>query len=350
MLLAAVVAQTPQPSLSAGGDSLLSVRPLYAAAGAAVNVVYNRPGSDGCYRQSGVTTAVNGNQVTHDYRIWAEGEICTEALVRGGFTTSYVPPKPGTYEGLVRINGNIASRYALRVFATPQAAERAMLADAAAFDDWTLQQILGAITPEQKGLAKALVPRVRKVLAEQVASPTWYAVLQFLGSTLHLDLIRAVKPELAATPEPSSSAYAYHKWTVLTRIASDKELAAKIEETACTQGGAADGIFTAAKEQNKPGLCVPIRKAAQRIRKECNHWHNGYAALLSTPACGKEVVTLLNDDPPDYSFLAQIESLAGHAPYRQVIRHRLPAWRKGLTGEYAESYRQILQRLENAVK
>lgn len=350
LILAALLAQAPMPNLAPGGDTALSVRPLYTAAGATVNVTYNRSGPNGCYRQSGAGTTIAGTEITHAYKTWYEGEFCTEALVRGGFSASFVAPAPGVYQGRVLMNDAAAAGYTLRVFATPSEADRAMQTDAATFDDWTLQQMLGAMTPEQKPLAKALVPRIRTVLAGQPATPLWYAVLQFLGTTPHLDVLRAVRTELAAAPEQAGTAYAYHKWIVLARITPDKELARQIEQSACTYSGPADAIFTAAKDHKTPGLCAPIRKAAQRIRKECNRWHNGYAALLATPACRNEVVTLLNDAPPDYAFLAQLESQAGQEPYKTIIRNKLPAWHKGLTGEFAESYRQILQRLENAVK
>ena len=56
---------------------------------------------------------IEGKEITHAYTFSYVGEICTMALVDGGFKTSVVLPEAGQYTGKIMVNGEEKGRYTL---------------------------------------------------------------------------------------------------------------------------------------------------------------------------------------------------------------------------------------------
>lgn len=91
------------------------VKPEQAALGAPVEVVYAAAGPNGCYHQSEVVHEIGDGTIVHRYTTWADGEICTMALVPGGFVTTVTPPAAGLWAGRVEVNGEVRATYTVTV-------------------------------------------------------------------------------------------------------------------------------------------------------------------------------------------------------------------------------------------
>ncbi len=102
-----------EPPASASGALTLSPSP--APLGAEVTVTFDRPGSDGCYRQTEPTLALAGATYTFAYTTSREGEVCTMALVPGGFTAPLKPVHAGTWTVAVQVDGVTVASEALVV-------------------------------------------------------------------------------------------------------------------------------------------------------------------------------------------------------------------------------------------
>ena len=79
-------------------QSYLQVIPLYSVVNQPVAISFSLYGADGCYplhtradgcyRQSKAKTSLKGDRILHQYRTWRQGEVCTQAIVPGGFATT----------------------------------------------------------------------------------------------------------------------------------------------------------------------------------------------------------------------------------------------------------------------
>lgn len=97
-------------------DAELTV-PSTIPLGDAYTAVFSRMGPNGCYRQSEVTTQVNNGEkkVFHRYTTSSEGEMCTEALVPGGFSAEVMLAERGEWRGTVQVDGQTVSTYTITV-------------------------------------------------------------------------------------------------------------------------------------------------------------------------------------------------------------------------------------------
>lgn len=91
--------------------------PETARLGEAVGVTFSKMGANGCYRQTDVETEVNHGEkkVFHRYTTSSEGEMCTQALVPGGFKTEITLPERGAWTGTVLVDGTEAASYTLTI-------------------------------------------------------------------------------------------------------------------------------------------------------------------------------------------------------------------------------------------
>jgi hypothetical protein len=93
------------------GDGAVRISARVLAPGQELEVVFVRPGKDGCYRQGPVTTELGDHVITHSYTTSREGDTCTEALVPGGFEAKVKPPSTGQWEGRVIVDGKQVALY-----------------------------------------------------------------------------------------------------------------------------------------------------------------------------------------------------------------------------------------------
>lgn len=113
----------PAPADDAPSDSPPSVGsdgltvPSTVSLGSPYTVVYDRQGPNGCYRQTDVVNQMNTGEkkVFHRYTTSFEGEMCTQMLVPGGFTTEVTLPERGTWSGTVQVDGKTLSAYTVTV-------------------------------------------------------------------------------------------------------------------------------------------------------------------------------------------------------------------------------------------
>lgn len=104
-------AEKPAPSEPPmAPEGLLNI-PSTVTAGEEFMVGFVSMGSNGCYQQTEVETTIEGQEITHAYTFSYVGEICTMALVDGGFKTYVVVPEAGQYTGKIMVNGEEKGRY-----------------------------------------------------------------------------------------------------------------------------------------------------------------------------------------------------------------------------------------------
>jgi hypothetical protein len=92
----------PTPPIPVG-DPTAGALILAPAGDGQVRVMFSRPGSNGCYRQGAVTAVVEGSTVRFSYTTARDGDVCTMALVPGGFSGLLRPPVAG--EVVVVVDG-----------------------------------------------------------------------------------------------------------------------------------------------------------------------------------------------------------------------------------------------------
>lgn len=111
-------AVTPEatPTLAVVASEGLTV-PSTVSLGDAFTVAFNRDGPNGCYRQTEVNTQLNNGEkkVFHRYTTSSEGEMCTQMMVPGGFTTEVTLPERGEWSGTVQVDGKTAATYTIAV-------------------------------------------------------------------------------------------------------------------------------------------------------------------------------------------------------------------------------------------
>lgn len=215
LLIAALLCAWPAAGRAQGMEGL-SISPIYASVHRTVTVVWSRPGSDGCYRQSGVATEVSGRIIRHGYRTWSEGSTCTEALKRGGFTADLSLGEPGVYQGEIRINGAVVATYALRVFPDEDVALAALASDLSALSEAELGSAIAearAAASHRDELERALAALAPRCLGRP-GTPVFRQILEWLQETQDLALVRGLEPQIRALPEP----YGEAKWQLLARI------------------------------------------------------------------------------------------------------------------------------------
>ncbi len=86
------------------GDPTSGALIVAPAADGQVRVTWSRPGSNGCYRQGPVTAEVEGAVVRFRYTTSRDGDVCTMALVPGGFSGLLRPPA-ASYVVVVVVDG-----------------------------------------------------------------------------------------------------------------------------------------------------------------------------------------------------------------------------------------------------
>lgn len=101
----------PSPPIPVG-DPMSGALIVAPAADGQVRVTWSRPGSNGCYRQGPVAAEVEGAVVRFRYTTSRDGDVCTMALVPGGFSGLLRPPA-ASYEVVVVVDGAERGRKAI---------------------------------------------------------------------------------------------------------------------------------------------------------------------------------------------------------------------------------------------
>ena len=84
--------------------------------GTPLNVVFNTLYPNGCWRQSEPTHSVDDVQITHSYTTnQLENQICTMAMVPGGFSTQINLENTGKYTGRILVDGSERAQYTVTV-------------------------------------------------------------------------------------------------------------------------------------------------------------------------------------------------------------------------------------------
>ncbi len=109
------VAEAPRRPPSPGSLNA----PSSVDVGQTFTVRYDSPGTDGCYRQEDEGVKFGDGTILHRYRTWSEGEMCSMAMVPGGFSHQVTLAKAGTWTGTIERDGKVVSRYT--VTASPRA-------------------------------------------------------------------------------------------------------------------------------------------------------------------------------------------------------------------------------------
>lgn len=183
-------APTPSGPPPNWAQQYLQAIPLYSVAGQPVTVTFNLYGADGCYRQSAAKTTVKGDRIRHQYKTWREGDVCTQAIVPGGFETAVTLTEPGTYRGEVLRDRQLVASYSLQVFPDETAATTAQQQALRTLSPWELTQVVKQVTqtPDRQ-LERALVPFITAYIVETDPEPLWQAIADWLQRTPHLDII-----------------------------------------------------------------------------------------------------------------------------------------------------------------
>jgi hypothetical protein len=344
--LLGVVAALALVAGRAQGD--LSVQPPYAVVGETVAVNFVSMGRNGCYRQSGVENEIRGRTIIHRYRAWSEGEYCTQALVHGGFNTQIVLEAPGTYSGEIRINQGKAGSYTLRVFASRDQAQAAMLGSLPDLSDSELLQVVPLVASRAElETEKALLEVVRGHIARGPESPLFYAIIAWLESTPHLEVVTAARPELESLAEPGGTTYGYSKWSVLGRVAPDQELAAYLEGAGCDPSSGRIAAVRVLAKSPRVSLCPALTQMATKLAS-CPSRQDVFRALLAArdPACRGELTRRLDTSEPDFVAFGALLEYASEEPWRSVIARRAVDWRQAAAqSEYPQFYVSLIDRV-----
>ena len=71
---------------------------------------------NGCWSQTDAEHLIEDFNIQHEYNTtYTEGQLCTMAMLPGGFKTSLMLDKPGTYTGIISVNNEERTRYTLQV-------------------------------------------------------------------------------------------------------------------------------------------------------------------------------------------------------------------------------------------
>lgn len=101
----------PAATKKPGGEGGVRLSATTVKARQPLTVTFDRPGPNGCYRQSAATLSVEAKQFTHAYKTWTEGEMCTQAMVPGGFNVDVTPYAPGVWTGRILVNDEEVATY-----------------------------------------------------------------------------------------------------------------------------------------------------------------------------------------------------------------------------------------------
>jgi len=344
--LLGVVAALALVAGRAQGD--LSVQPAYAVVGEPVAVSFVSMGRNGCYRQSGVENEIREHTLIHRYRVWSEGEYCTQALVHGGFSTQITLEAPGTYSGEIYVNQGQVGSYTLRVFPSRNQAEAAMLSSLPDLSESELLQLVPLIASRAElEMERALLEAVRGHIARGPESPLFYAIVAWLESTPHLEVVTAARPELESLAEPGGTTYGYSKWSVLGRVAPDAGLVAYLEGAGCDPASGRIAAVRVLAKSPRVSLCPALAKMASELAT-CPYRQDVFRALLATrdPACRGELTTRLDTAEPDFVAFGALLEYASEEPWRSIIARRAADWKQAAArSEYPEAYVSLIDRV-----
>ena len=95
---------------------ILAPLPSTLAFGTPLDVTFNTLYPNGCWRQSDPSHTIEGLTITHSYTTsQVDNQICTMAMVRGGFATTLSFTEPGTYTGRIIVDGTERTQYTITV-------------------------------------------------------------------------------------------------------------------------------------------------------------------------------------------------------------------------------------------
>lgn len=325
--------------------------PPFGIVGEPVVVRYSSDDPNGCYRQSNVRTTVEHDTILHAYETWMEGEICTDAIRKGGFTTSVSFTSPGVRRGVV--NGGHGGSYTLEVFATRDEVRdnlrRALpslqgeeLTRAVKFVPW--------LSDEQ--LELALVDRLDE---EWLKQPDNHCLVEdWLRNTAYPSVTLRARSWLTATarewklPMPDSA----DEQTLAQK--EDRQLGGLLFGLSCHTSRTFVGIDVArlALKERRSALCESLGEVAKNLR-DCPGWNMAFDALLGmrSPACDEVARKLLDTLDPDVVSLRALEPRASEEPFRSIVLRRAADWQRFLPhGRYLEHERMLVERVVRAAQ
>jgi hypothetical protein len=97
-------------------EGILSPVPEKITLGETINVRFNTLYPNGCWKQTEAEHSVNNFIITHAYNTEKlENQICTMAMIPGGFNTTVTPEAVGDYTGQIMIDGELRTQYTVSV-------------------------------------------------------------------------------------------------------------------------------------------------------------------------------------------------------------------------------------------